>query len=1465
MDLKASLSLRDNFTKTLKSIDSSLTKSANEMARFDSASAAFGTTFQKNVKSVIRESQTVEQAVKKMQTTLYNGFEDVNGRWRDASGKFSKESMAIKAEAAAMAGEVRHQFERMKPPESTGNAFIDFFNRISHRAKDMSSRMAQNFRQAMSQIPSVVETGTSKIISLFSNLGNRIKSIDWMKGITEGIPKALNTVRNFVSNAVNLFKNMGNKMLTPLRAVTNGFRSMKDSASRYLDQVKAKFDSTSQGVVSFTDRLKNAVKTFMVLKTLNSVINTVSSNLSSSFDRVDTLERYPRLLTSMGYTAEQAKGSMDKLASGIKGLPTALDDIVATTQQMTVLTGNVEKATDLTLALNNGFLASGSTSSDASRGMVQFTQMLSRNEVDIISWRTLMESMPYALTEVGKSLGKASMWDLYDSIKAGEMSVEDLGDAFIKLNTEGGKLFEMAKEQSRGFANSMALIGFSFERGFANITMGINERLRELGLPDIPQMLANFAGKIDNVFGWIVPRVPAAVDKVIAGFNKMKEIGGMVKDFLPDMPEIPWLNNLFKPLEKVTNKFKPISDKWRGFNEDIGSSISGLHKVVSGDNLWALAEKYYGDGTMWNKIYEANKQIIDDPWWIFPDQEFVIPGITVTGGTDGIKNWFSGLGDSLVGKDIIPRSATVEQETLMSKLFGDKGFKDIIGESFTGLGNMGENHKDVAKLALSLLAIKPAATAAKFGFDLLLYGLTKHPLAIATAGILGLATGMGYLYENNEGFRKGFDETLTSVRQSRLFTQLESSISKVGDSVGSIEWGDIFTDPGKVGGQIWSSLTTIGSELVRVAGEVVATTAGTLTNAFRNINWGDLTSGAMSFVSAIGTAIADKMPRLGEASGALVGSMINAGKDILNTFSNTILGLEADDPLTTEKLLRAMWKGSGDLLGWAAEAAIGFGDAFRTALYKEVLGIDPPTTESQTQAIRDKAVEAKKVDPFERTVRQNLDVYRGDIQKEHDINFTPKYNIDKLRPQALNPNDMSQALDVDFGINKLTKAETDYGTFFGNLKDGFINTGKAIGSMVKGISKPLLGLTVPNLGRLNPKDIVVEKPVKEKVPTKRSIKNPQRVHQPGHSYGPIQPQPYLVPLKPKPIVGPVGKGIMTEAEKRISQIVNSGTASLSPVNVKVPMKLEPRSNKIEIPQIDAPNIKPVNVDVPISSSVGSGISAPTISTEGIKTASRVVQANTQQMDNNVQTTNTVIVRSVGSTFTGIQQSATSGMTGMSRSVATGNSQSQTSFSGMRSSVVSTTGSAMSSVGSLATSGMTLFTGAVGSGMTRSVGATSSGTGRMVGVVGSMRGGMYSAGLYSMLGLASGINAGAGSAIAAAANVASRVRSTITSALRIASPSRVMEQIGLWVSQGLARGITFGTGFVEKASQRIADYSIPVPEVSFAGAGNSSGSSTTTIHKSIGNITINIDGSQDAKVVAQEVIDMINDAFESDLE
>ncbi len=50
-----------------------------------------------------------------------------------------------------------------------------------------------------------------------------------------------------------------------------------------------------------------------------------------------------------------------------------------------------------------------------------------------------------------------------------------------------------------------------------------------------------------------------------------------------------------------------------------------IYKVKSGDSLWGIAKKFYGDGNKWPKIYEANKSKISNPDLIKIGQEFVIP------------------------------------------------------------------------------------------------------------------------------------------------------------------------------------------------------------------------------------------------------------------------------------------------------------------------------------------------------------------------------------------------------------------------------------------------------------------------------------------------------------------------------------------------------------------------------------------------------------------------------------------------------------------------------------------------------------------------------------------------------------------------------------------------------------------------------------------------------------------------
>ncbi|MCC0660661.1 LysM peptidoglycan-binding domain-containing protein [Clostridioides sp. ZZV14-6154] len=49
------------------------------------------------------------------------------------------------------------------------------------------------------------------------------------------------------------------------------------------------------------------------------------------------------------------------------------------------------------------------------------------------------------------------------------------------------------------------------------------------------------------------------------------------------------------------------------------------HKVGKGDSLWSLAKKYYGNGDLWKKIYDANKKLIKNPDLIKDGWVLMIP------------------------------------------------------------------------------------------------------------------------------------------------------------------------------------------------------------------------------------------------------------------------------------------------------------------------------------------------------------------------------------------------------------------------------------------------------------------------------------------------------------------------------------------------------------------------------------------------------------------------------------------------------------------------------------------------------------------------------------------------------------------------------------------------------------------------------------------------------------------------
>lgn len=484
--------------------------------------------------------------------------------------------------------------------------------------------------------------------------------------------------------------------------------------------------------------IKSMVASIGLVKIASAAFNVLKNSLDSAISRFDTMQKFPKVMAALGFSAEDSKKSITKLSNGIEGLPTKLDDVVASTQQLTSITGDLDKSTDTVLALNNAFLASGASTEDASRGMQQYNQMLSSGSVDLESWKTLQETMPLALQKTAEAMGfvgKSAQRDLYAALKAGTVTFEDFQDQLIKLGTGTGMLADLAKENSLGIATSFGNLKNAVAKNVANIITKVDEITKKLTGKNIAQNIDSLKGIINSTFESVIK----SMDKVIPAIEKITKSG------------------LF---QEIVYWFKIINKTGSDNLAALGRMVSVVSDILV-SKFSEIANKIRPGVVQLFAIINSISDIVGKVFGL------IVPPLLILA-TKVFNNFADKVAAIFIAVvDVVSQFADKLNQVLGGKIIAD------IGRFIYSLAN---NKTVVEGFSSILLGLVTAFTALKVVSSItgiisgvgkaisgMLAIISANPIVILITALVALGSMLVHLYKTNEDFRNKVTEVWQAI------------------------------------------------------------------------------------------------------------------------------------------------------------------------------------------------------------------------------------------------------------------------------------------------------------------------------------------------------------------------------------------------------------------------------------------------------------------------------------------------------------------------------------------------------------------------------------------------------------------------------------------------------------------------------------------------------------------------------
>lgn len=320
-------------------------------------------------------------------------------------------------------------------------------------------------------------------------------------------------------------------------------------------------------------------------------IDMVKGSISTAFNRIDTFERFERVMNTVTGSVEETQKALSRTNDIVKGTAYTLDGAASAVQNFVTRGLSVDKATKYVEAFGDAVAFYGDGSQAQFDNVTDaLAKMTTKGKVEMDQLNRLFDAGIDAVGMYAKATGRDAA-SVQKDLSAGKISAEDFIDTVSTAMMEGTngvvKIAGTAKDAGASWGSTFTNMNAAVARGVQNIIKKIDEMLTQNGLPDMRTMIANFGEYFESTLNKIADVIPIVSEKIGSIKSAIEPWVPVVQNVVDTVKSLI-MDRISTAIDFAKQIFASLKDFWQQNGQQI---LTNAITIFTG--IWNTVKTYF--------------------------------------------------------------------------------------------------------------------------------------------------------------------------------------------------------------------------------------------------------------------------------------------------------------------------------------------------------------------------------------------------------------------------------------------------------------------------------------------------------------------------------------------------------------------------------------------------------------------------------------------------------------------------------------------------------------------------------------------------------------------------------------------------------------------------------------------------------------------------------------------------------